>query len=88
MPIIPTAFGADTFRAGVAMKVLLRVAHGYTHTVHLCRDTGQRVDMRRVRDVCARGAAGIAIGCQGIVTLPDLRMNLVLLQSLHAYVRI
>jgi hypothetical protein len=41
VPIIPTAFDGDTFRAAMTMKVLLRVAHGYTHTVHLCRDTEQ-----------------------------------------------
>jgi hypothetical protein len=44
--------------------------------------------MRRVKDACARGAAGIAVGCQGIITLPNLRMNLASLQSLHAYIRI
>jgi hypothetical protein len=33
---------------------------------------------------CARGD----VGCQGIVTLPDMRMNLASLQSLHAYIRI
>jgi hypothetical protein len=41
VPIIPTAFDVVTVRAVVAIKVLLRVAHRYTHTVHLWRDTEQ-----------------------------------------------
>jgi hypothetical protein len=58
VPIIPTAFDAVTVRAAVVMKVLLRVTHGYTQTVHLCRDTEQvgrevtrrlRADMKRVK---------------------------------------
>ena len=92
VPIIPMAFDAVTVRAAVAMKVLLRVTHRYTQTVHLCRDTEQvgREVTRRLRggheeseDACARGAAGITFGCQGIVTLPNLCMSLASLQSLH-----
>ncbi len=31
----------DVVQAVVAMKVRLRVAHGYTHTMHRCRDAEQ-----------------------------------------------
>jgi hypothetical protein len=64
----------------VVMKARLRVARRYTYTVHLRRDaerTGREVT-RRLRadgyegkDVCARCAADVTVGCQGIVTLPD-----------------
>jgi hypothetical protein len=34
------------------------------------------------------GAAGVAVGCQGIVTLPDTALNSASLQSLHVFIRI
>ena len=91
VPIIPMVFDAVTVWAAVAMKLLLRVAHRYTHTVHLWRDTEQGgtwgdkalEDTWGDEDTCTRGATSIAVGCQGIVTLPDLHMNLALMQSLH-----
>jgi hypothetical protein len=39
-------------------------------------------------DACARGVAGVTVGCQGIVTLPDTVHELSIATSLHAYIRI
>jgi hypothetical protein len=69
----------DAVQAVVAMKVQLRVAHRYTHTVHLRRDADRmghevtrrlRVDMRRVK-MRALEALQVTVGCKGIVTLPN-----------------
>jgi len=36
----------------------------------------------------SRGAAGVTVGCQGIVTLLDTALNSASLQNLHVFIRI
>jgi hypothetical protein len=37
-------------------------------------------------DACARGTAGVTVGCQGIVMLPDTAYELDIATTLHAYI--
>ena len=39
-------------------------------------------------DACARGFAGVTVGCQGIVTLPENVHELSIATGLHGYIRI
>ena len=72
--------------------VRVKIVRRYTHTVHRRRDaerggmwvTGLEGGYEECKDACARGAAGVTVGCQGIVT----RINLAPLHSLHGLIRI
>jgi hypothetical protein len=70
----------------VAMKVRLKVAREYTCTMYLRRDKGR---FEESEDVSTRGAAGIAIGCQGIETLSDTVHELnIATKAAHIYTNI
>ena len=58
----------------VTMRTRHRVARGHTHTLHLQRRqvmTDGRDVTRRWKLDTARGTAGVTVGGQGIVALPD-----------------
>ena len=55
--------------------------------MHLRRDAEQGDQVfvggyEKGQDACAGGASDITVDCQGIMTLPDMRINLASLQSL------
>ena len=77
------------------MKVRLKVARRYLHSVHLRRDAEQAGhEVTRFlwadevgENMCARGAAGVTAGCQGIATLPDTAHRHGYVACMHSYGR-